>query len=204
MISLLMRIFFGIAEAREGFLIHQAEKNKCISIENEMITAKSCNPLTDNQRWRWTQYNQLQNILNQTCLSVRETPVNWVRLKLSTCNRHDKYQVWVCVNDLVRLNGTILNVNYGNAKGRDNVVLYQETFQLSKWKVYGENVRVCEKRPQGILTISRDVMCCTLASFRGASFDSVVVRACAHAFNFCVPGLGLALLNVFDSVIVLS
>jgi hypothetical protein len=65
--------------------------------------------------------------------------------------------VWVCVNDLVRLNCTILNVNYGNAKGRDNVVLYQETFQLSKWKVYGENVRVCEKRPQGILTISRDV-----------------------------------------------
>ena len=161
-----------LVQAGKGFLIYNIAQDKCISIENENITARSCKPIIDNQRWRWTQYNQLQNILNQTCLSVRETPVNWVRLKLSTCNRHDKYQVWVCVNDLVRLNGTILNVglNYGNTKGRDNVVLYQETIQLSKWskwRVYGENVRVCEKRPQGILTISRDVMCCTLASFRG-------------------------------------
>ena len=139
-----------LVQAGKGFLIYNIAHDKCISIENENITAKSCKPIIDNQRWRWTQYNQLQNILDQTCLGVRETPVNWVRLKLSTCNRHDKYQVWVCVNDLVRLNGTILNLNYGNAKGRGNVVLYQGIKMWSKWRVYGEDVRVCEKR-KGIL-----------------------------------------------------
>ena len=146
MISLLTSIFLYLVQAGKGFLIYNIAQDNCISIENENITARSCKPIIDNQRWRWTQYNQLQNVLNQTCLSVRETPVNWVRLKLSTCNRHDKYQVWVCVNDFVRLNGTILNVNYGNPQGGGNVVLYEGILGWSKWRVYGEDVRVCEKR----------------------------------------------------------
>ncbi|CAB4009737.1 Hypothetical predicted protein [Paramuricea clavata] len=123
--------------------------NKCISIEYERIAARPCNPMTDNQRWRWTQYDQLQSIFNQTCLSLRETPVNWVRVKLSTCDRHDTYQVWACVDDLVRLKGTVLNLNYGNNNGGDNVVLYNGDGSWCMWKVYGEDVRVCEKQPQG-------------------------------------------------------
>ncbi|CAB4037427.1 macrophage mannose receptor 1, partial [Paramuricea clavata] len=130
------------------FLIYNKDHNKCISIENERIAARSCNPMTDNQRWLWTQYDQLQSIFNQTCLSVRETPVNWVRVKLSTCDRHDTYQVWACVDDLVRLKGTVLNLNYGNDHGGDNVVLYNGDGSWCMWKVYGEDVRVCEKRPQ--------------------------------------------------------
>jgi hypothetical protein len=99
----------------------------------------------------------------------------------------------VCVNETIRLNGTILNVNYGNPRGGDNVVLYDGTRRWSKWKVYEEDVRVCEKW-KGILKISIDVMRCTLESFPGASFHSTIVRACAHAFKFCVPGLGPAMI----------
>jgi hypothetical protein len=128
--------------------------------------------MTDNQRWRWTQYDQLQSIFNQTCLSVRETPVNWVRVKLSTCDPHDTYQVWTCVDDFVRLKGTVLNLNYGNSQGRDNVVLFDGIGSWSMWKVYGEDVHVCVwKTAARILKIlNRDVMCCTLSSLQGTSF----------------------------------
>ena len=150
MIFLLTHIFFAIAQAAKEFLIYNKEHNKCISIENEIITARPCNPMTDNQKLRWTQYDQLQNIFNQTCLSAPETAGNWDLVKLSTCDRHDKYQVWTCVGDFVRLNGTLLNLNYGNHQGGDNVVLYNGKGLWSIWTVYGEDVHVCEKRPQGI------------------------------------------------------
>jgi hypothetical protein len=125
--------------------------------------------MTDNQRWRWTQYDQLQSIFNQTCLSVRETPVNWVRVELSTCDRNDTYQVWACVDDLVRLKGIVLNLNYGNPQGTDNVVLFEGIGSWSRWKVYGEDVCVW-KTAARILKINRDAMCCTLSSLQGTSF----------------------------------
>ncbi|CAB3995547.1 macrophage mannose receptor 1, partial [Paramuricea clavata] len=142
----------GIQASKE-FLIYNKAHDKCISIENEGITARPCNRMTDNQKWRWTQYEQLQNILNQTCLTASKTAVNWDHLKLSMCDRHDTYQVWTCEDDFVRLNGTILNLNYGNVQGGDNVVLYKGNGSWSMWKVHGEDVRVCEKRP-GVLSQS--------------------------------------------------
>jgi hypothetical protein len=102
--------------------------------------------MTDNQGWRWTQYDQLQNIFSQTCLSAPETTLKWDGVKLSTCDRHDTYQVWTCVDDVVRLKGTILNLN---CRGSMKVVLHDGIGSWSQWKVYGEDVRVCEKRPQG-------------------------------------------------------
>jgi C-type mannose receptor len=138
---------WSLAQSAKGFLIYSAAHNKCISIiGNEIITARPCDLKSANQMWRWTQCDQLQNSFSQTCLSAPETPVNWDRLKLSTCDCHDNHQVWACTDDFVRLNGTILNVNYGNSRGGDSVVLFQGTGTWSKWKVYGEDLRVCEKR----------------------------------------------------------
>ena len=138
--------------------------------------------MTDNQRWRWTQYNQLQSIFNQTCLSVRERPVNRVRVKLSTFDRHDTYQVWACVDDLVRLKGTVLNLNYGNDQRGDNVVLFDGIGSWSMWKVYGEDVCVCVKKGRkDIEDIKyRDVMCCNLSSLQGTSFWHVHTDAFNH------------------------
>jgi C-type mannose receptor len=110
-----------------------------------MITTQTCNPMTDNQKWRWTQHNQLQSIFNQACLGAPESPANFNRVKLFACDPNKKYQVWVCVDDFVRLNGTILNLNYGNVN--DTVVLYDGTGRWSEWKVFGEDLLVCDKRP---------------------------------------------------------
>jgi hypothetical protein len=136
-----------IAQEAKEFLLYNNLHDKCISIENETVTARSCNPITDNQRWRWTRYYQLRNSFSETCLSAPRTPDNFDPVKLSTCDPNDKYQVWVCVGDIVRLIGTKLHLNYG--KGNDNVVLYRGIGNWSIWNVYGEDVPVCEKRPQG-------------------------------------------------------
>ncbi|CAB3980198.1 macrophage mannose receptor 1-like [Paramuricea clavata] len=140
-------------QSGKGFLIYSAAHNKCISIiGNDIITARTCDQISANQMWRWTACDQLQNSFSQTCLSAPETPVNWDRLKLSTCDCHDNHQVWACTDDFIRLHGTILNVNYGNRRGGDRVVLFQGTGSWSNWKVYGEDLRVCEKRKDVIVT----------------------------------------------------
>jgi hypothetical protein len=138
-------IFIAVKE----FLIYSIAHNNCISIKNESVTASSCEPMMDNQRWRWTHHNQLQNIFNQACLGVSGTPAEHDRVEMFSCDPNDEYQAWACVGDMIRLKGTNLNLHYDS--NDDRVALKTWTGPWTKWNVYGEDKPVCGKRPQGIL-----------------------------------------------------
>ena len=63
-----------------------------------------------------------------------------------SCDPGNANQKWSCSENLIRLNNTILNLNYGNYQGAGRVVLFKGTGAWSKWTVFGEDENVCEKR----------------------------------------------------------
>ena len=136
-----------LATKLDRFMIHNSAHNKCISIDGlSKVTARTCALVSPNKLWKWTKYGQLQNKFTLGCLTAPDPPVDWGRVKLSFCNKNNGHQIWSCSENFVRLANTTLNLNFGNVQGGDYVVLFRGTGDWSKWKLFGEDMRICEKR----------------------------------------------------------
>ena len=140
-------LFSYLATKLERFMIYSSAHNKCISIDGlSKVTARTCALASPNRMWKWTKYGQLQNIFTLGCLTAPDPPVDWGRVELAVCDKNDGLQMWSCSDDFVRLADTTLNLNFGNFQGGDYVVLFQGTGGWSKWKLFGKEKSICEKR----------------------------------------------------------
>lgn len=83
------------------------------------------------------------------CLTNPEDAVKWDKPRLETCDASDEKQIWTCSRQLIRVNGTILNLNFGSSQPGDvdDVVLSEDGDPSSFWTLFigvGENI--CAKQ----------------------------------------------------------
>lgn len=139
--------YFSISVRKMSiFLIYNADHDKCITVDGSSVTATSCDPAFQKQMWHWTPYGQLQNNGSKECLTSPDQPQDWAQVKLMSCNPDNSNQKWSCAGNFLRLNNSVLNLNFGNIQGGDRVVLFRGTGVWSEWKVFGEEENVCVKR----------------------------------------------------------
>ena len=84
------------------------------------------------------------------CLTNPENAVTWDKPRLETCDASDEKQIWTCSRQLIRVNGTILNLNFGSSHPGDvdDVVLSGADEPLSYWSLFGEDLgeNICTKQ----------------------------------------------------------
>lgn len=135
--------------AAEQFLIYNPFSKKCITvITGPILNGEECDETSPNQQWYWTTAKQLRNVLTGECLSIPEDAVNWDKPHLGTCDASDRKQIWTCFEELVRVEGETLNLNYGNTKPgyKDRVALFDGTGSWSQWTLYGRTKNICTKQ----------------------------------------------------------
>ena len=132
-----------------GFQIYIPEEARCMSLnEDDFAVATACDTNDVKQRWSWENDHQLKNENSSKCLDVNEGILeNWTKLRVSICDHLSLTQRWKCSQNIVRVDGTILNMNYGNAEGGGYVVLYEGTGRYSQWKIFGTAANVCAAKP---------------------------------------------------------
>ena len=131
-----------------GFQIYIPKFARCVSLKDDFVVAKSCDTNDAKQRWSWENEHQLKNENSRKCLDVNEGILeNWTKLRVSICDHLSLTQKWKCSQDLVQVNGTILNMNYGNTASGEYVILFDGTGTYSQWKIFGTTANICAAKP---------------------------------------------------------
>ena len=121
-------------------MIYNEARNKCIAIEPNHVTAKSCDIHSQQQAWRWSPFSQLVNVLTLECLSApKDANIADKAAKMAKCDQNNASQIWDWQTLFIKLNGTSLRLNYGYTEPSLAVVGSDFAGPWSEWKVYAEN-----------------------------------------------------------------
>ena len=117
-----------------------------MSVSVNDVIGKTCNIKDVSQLWVWINNKQLRNVKSGTCLDVNGAVKDWTRLSVSACDHLSTSQLSSCNQDLVFVNGTNLNMNYGNFD-IPRVVLFHGNGTYGQWKIFGTSAGICERKP---------------------------------------------------------
>ncbi|XP_077347035.1 macrophage mannose receptor 1-like [Lithobates pipiens] len=134
-----------------SFLIYNANHEKCLQAENNIIKVADCLPDNDAQKFRWISKLHLINVEVKRCLGAYGKTEKSV-VGLLQCSNVNVLQRWECKNDtLFGIQGEDFYLNYG--KANEKVVILKALEGRSQWTIYGTPDNLCAKTYEEIYSI---------------------------------------------------
>ena len=119
-------------------MLYNKVLEKCLTVEVDRITVKSCDVHSQHQVWRWTPFSQLQNSLTLECVSAPEGAVYGDPLHMAKCDQYNASQKWNWQESSIVLFGETLRFNCYSARAGGPVELYNVVSNYSRWEDYEE------------------------------------------------------------------
>ncbi|XP_069815822.1 macrophage mannose receptor 1-like [Dendropsophus ebraccatus] len=132
------------------FLIHNESSKRCLQAAKSGLIMAECDENSIMQKFQWISKEQLINVGTSQCLSVSSL-AEGSAVMLRTCNGNSDLRKWECKNE------TLFGVQkadlYMSYKDRKRLVLFSQTQDWSKWKIYSTNDDLCANPYEEIYTL---------------------------------------------------
>ncbi|XP_030055361.1 macrophage mannose receptor 1 [Microcaecilia unicolor] len=134
-----------------AFLIFNEDHKRCADVQStNFVTARTCKPDSESQKFQWISPHQLMSVSLKQCLGV--TAKNDMALvELYPCDATSDLQKWECKNDtLFGIQGEKLHFNYGQKENK--IVVYKGFGEWSRWQIYGTTNDLCSRGYEDLYT----------------------------------------------------
>lgn len=146
--KIFIRLYLKLIDNKEFFHIYDKQQSKCLSVLlGTLLHVENCNLQSCRQKWMWSADGKLINVndlYHPMCISTNQ-PVESKALSLQSCSQNPLR--WKCENELIKLKGYNLYLNY--EKKRNDVNLFSSAGNLSHWVRYSTRDNICSASKKG-------------------------------------------------------
>ena len=143
----IIRVCLKLIDNKEFFHIYNKQQSKCLSVLGTYLHVGDCNLQSCSQKWMWSADGKLMNandFHHPMCISTNQ-PAESNVLSLESCSQNPLR--WNCENELVKLRGYNLYLNY--EKKQHDVNLLSSATNVSHWVRYSTRDNICSASKKG-------------------------------------------------------